>query len=209
MEIIDCMGLTCPQPVLKTRAYLLAHPDTTGFGVSVDNAAASENVKRFLENQGFEVTIDSRGERIVITAAQTCSVPGAPAASTPVQKPEFEPGRDRGEDARTLIVIARNLLGDGDAALGRKLMLNFINTLPEMGSALWRVVCLNAGVKLTIEGAETLPGLQRLVDEGVSLLVCGTCLDHYRLLESKRVGETTNMLDIVTSLQHAEKVITI
>jgi selenium metabolism protein YedF len=209
MEIIDCMGLTCPQPVLKTRAYLLAHPDTTGFSVSVDNAAASENVKRFLENQGFEVTIDSRGEQIVVSAAQTCSVPGASAASTSGPKPELEPGRERGEDARTLIVIARNLLGDGDAALGRKLMLNFINTLPEMGPALWRVVCLNAGVKLTIEGAETLPGLQRLVDQGVSLLVCGTCLDHYRLLESKRVGETTNMLDIVTSLQHAEKVITI
>lgn len=201
MELIDCMGLTCPQPVLKTRAYLLANPEAAGMNVCVDNPAAAENVKRFLENQGFEVSISQQGERIVVSGSQSCSVP----ASLPEDK--TQPGE--AEDARTLIVIARNFLGDGDAELGRKLMLNFVNTLPEMGPALWRVVCLNAGVKLTIEGAETLPGLQKLVEQGVSLLVCGTCLDHYNLLEKKQVGETTNMLDIVTSLQHAEKVITI
>jgi hypothetical protein len=38
-------------------------------------------------------------------------------------------------------------------------------------------------------------------------LVCGTCLNYYGLLEQKKVGETTNMLDIVTSLQVADKVI--
>jgi hypothetical protein len=39
--------------------------------------------------------------------------------------------------------------------------------------------------------------------------VCGTCLDHFDLLEKKQVGETTNMLDIVTALQLADKVVSI
>ncbi len=199
METIDCMGLSCPQPVLKTRGYLLAHPETTGLMVWVDNAPASENVKRFLENQGFTVTIETQGERIVVSASQGCELPMAEAPKT----------LSEAEETKTLILLSKDELGEGDSILGRKLMLNFINTLPEMGQALWRVVCLNAGVKLTIEGAETLPGLQKLVEQGVSLLVCGTCLNHYGLLEQKRVGETTNMLDIVTSLQHAEKIITI
>lgn len=199
MEPIDCMGLSCPQPVLKTRAFLLAHPDTTGLVVWVDNAPASENVKRFLENQGFTVTVETQGERIVVSASQGCELPmSVPASSA-----------SEAEEKRTLIILATDALGEGDPTLGRKLMLNFINTLPEMGPTLWRIVCLNAGVKLTTEGAETLPGLQKLVEQGVSLLVCGTCLNHYGLLEQKRVGETTNMLDIVTSLQHAEKIITI
>ena len=86
-------------------------------------------------------------------------------------------------------------------------MLNFLKTLKEMGSQLWRLVFLNSGVKLTIEGAESLPPIQELAGQGVSVLVCGTCLNHFGLLEQKKVGETTNMLDIVTSLQVAEKVI--
>ena len=93
--------------------------------------------------------------------------------------------------------------------LGAGLMLNLLNTLNEMGEALWRLVFLNSGVKLTIEGAETLPAIQHLVAHGVSVLVCGTCLNHFNLLDRKRVGETTNMLDIVTSLQLADKVISV
>jgi hypothetical protein len=79
--------------------------------------------------------------------------------------------------------------------------------LPELGNALWRIIFLNAGIKLTIEGAPTLTPLQQLEAQGVSILVCGTCLDYYRLLEKKRVGETTNMLDVVMSHQAAGKVI--
>ncbi|MBW1700249.1 MAG: DsrE family protein, partial [Deltaproteobacteria bacterium] len=65
----------------------------------------------------------------------------------------------------------------------------------------------NSGVKLTIAGAKTLPAIQQLEAQGISVLVCGTCLNHFNLLDQKRVGETTNMLDIVTSLQLADKVI--
>ena len=53
------------------------------------------------------------------------------------------------------------------------------------------------------------PAIQQLEAEGVSVLVCGTCLTHFSLLDQKRVGETTNMLDIVTSLQLADKVISL
>ena len=65
------------------------------------------------------------------------------------------------------------------------------------------------GVKLTIEGSEVLPNLKELEDSGTTILVCGTCLDHFNLLEKKQVGETTNMLDIVTAMQLADKVINV
>ena len=92
--------------------------------------------------------------------------------------------------------------------LGGKLMLNFIKTLKEMG-ALWRMVFVNEGVKLTVDGAETIEALRELEESGVSMLVCGTCLEYFGILEDKRIGETTNMLDIVTSLQVSEKIINI
>ena len=78
-----------------------------------------------------------------------------------------------------------------------------------MGPDLWRLVFVNNGVKLTIDGNEILTVLKEYEAAGLRILVCGTCLNHFNLLERKQVGETTNMLDIVTSLQLADKVISI
>jgi len=48
-----------------------------------------------------------------------------------------------------------------------------------------------------------------VLKQGLHILVCGTCLTHFNLLDKKQVGNTTNMLDIVTAMQLADKVINI
>jgi predicted peroxiredoxin len=78
-----------------------------------------------------------------------------------------------------------------------------------MGDELWRLVFVNNGVKLTIEGSDVLEDLKDYENNGLKIMVCGTCLDHFNLLDRKQVGETTNMLDIVTAMQLADKVINI
>jgi selenium metabolism protein YedF len=88
-------------------------------------------------------------------------------------------------------------------------MSSFIKTLKEMGDELWWLVFVNNGVKLTIEGSPVLEDLIEYEKNGLTILVCGTCLSHFDLLEAKKVGETTNMLDIVTAMQLADKVINI
>jgi selenium metabolism protein YedF len=196
MELLNCRGLSCPLPVTETRNFLEAHPRETEFQVLVDNPASAENVKKFLASRAFEVTVESEGADFRVRAVKGADT----ACETAVQKLI-------GEDHKTLVVIARDKLGSGDDQLGALLMLNFLKTLKEMGSTLWRLVFLNAGVKLTIDGADTLPAILELAESGVSVLVCGTCLNHFGLLEQKKVGETTNMLDIVTSMQVAEKVV--
>jgi len=106
-------------------------------------------------------------------------------------------------------MCAGDRIGFGDDALGLALMVNFLRTLKEMGDELWRLVFLNNGVKLTIDGSEVLRDLQQYEEDGLKIMVCGTCLNHFNLLERKQVGETTNMLDIVTAMQLADKVISI
>ena len=59
------------------------------------------------------------------------------------------------------------------------------------------------------EGSDVLQDLKGLEDDGLTILVCGTCLEHFKLLEKKQVGVTTNMLDVVTAMQLADKVINI
>jgi len=88
-------------------------------------------------------------------------------------------------------------------------MISFLKTLKEMGDELWRLVFVNNGVKLTVIDSEVLPILKELENDGIHILVCGTCLTHFELLDKKKVGETTNMLDIVTAMQLADKVINI
>jgi selenium metabolism protein YedF len=192
---LDCRGMACPHPVLKAKE-LVDRGDVAQMSVLVDNPAAKENVSRFLARAGYSVHVVEQGEGFEIKGERG-------AASSPCELP-VDVGQEAG---KTAVVIATECLGRGDDVLGAKLAVNFIGTLKEMGQELWRLIFLNGGVKLTAEGSAALAALRELEKEGVYILVCGTCLNHFGLLEKKQVGETTNMLDIVTALQLADKVI--
>ena len=119
------------------------------------------------------------------------------------------PATQAGEGKKTLVILATDHVGKGDDNLGGKIVINFIRTLKEMGEDLWRLVLLNGAVKLAVEGAEALPQLQELADNGLGILVCGPCLKVFNLFEKRQVGELTSMLDIITSMQMADKVISL
>lgn len=204
---INALGLVCPQPVLKTKqAVDQIHP--LHLTVRVDNEAAVENVSRFLNTRGYETTASGQGGDFTITASQTAGHGQGTKKSMEAQSAEALVEDDTPEPRQKILVfIATDRMGFGDDDLGRKLMISFIKTLGEMGDDLWRLVFVNNGVKLTITGSPVLETLQEYDRQGVSILVCGTCLSHFDLLKAKQVGDTTNMLDIVTSLQLAQKVI--
>ena len=198
MTKVDASGLSCPAPVLETKAAVEnSHPQH--IDVLVDNEPARQNVARYLESQGYRTRVEKAGEgyTVIGTAARV-----APEPKPTVTAPAVVGGK-------IMVMVSADRMGSGDDLLGAKLMANFIKTLKEMGGELWRLVFVNSGVKLTIDGAGTLEDLKGLEEEGLTILVCGTCLDYFNLLEKKQVGQTTNMLDIVTAMQLADKVITI
>ena len=196
---LDCRGLACPGPVLKTRE-VVAQETGAGLRVLVDNAAARENVSRFLGRMGYQVRVlenDGHFEVVGVrdSAAAACEV--------------TEPYAGQDQELKIAVVVGNDCMGKGDGVLGSRLMFNFLATMKELGPDLWRLIFLNGGVKLAVEGSESLPVLRELDRNGISILVCGTCLNHFGLLEKKQVGETTKMLDIVTALQLADKVISV
>lgn len=196
-EILDCRGLACPNPVLRTKE-MVERGGVAHLSVLVDNLAARENVSRFLGRVGYQVNVVQNDGHFEVTglrdeATATCEVAAPPAD----------------EECRIAVVVGTDHLGRGDDLLGSKLLFNFIGTLKELGPELWRLIFLNGGVKLAVEGSESLAALRDFERDGVQILVCGTCLNHFGLLEKKQVGETTNMLDIVTALQLADKVISV
>ena len=199
MKEIDARGLACPAPVLQAKAAL-QEPTPGGVKVVVDNPASQQNVQRFLESRGLETTLArDGGDYLVIGSGdvQPAEHP-PPAATVPA-----------GDAVKIMVMCATDRMGFGDDDLGLKLMVNFVKTLKEMGGELWRLVFVNNGVKLTIDGSPVLADLQAYEKKGLKILVCGTCLTHFDLLDAKKVGVTTNMLDIVTAMQLANKVINI
>jgi len=191
--------LACPAPVLQTKAAL-QEEQPAGVKVVVDNAASQQNVQRFLESQGFQTKLEQDGTDYLVIG--TCGA--EPHA-------RVQPSDERHTDdlKKIMVMCATDRIGFGDDALGLALMVNFLRTLKEMGNELWRLVFVNNGVKLTIDGSEVLEDLRQYETDGLKIMVCGTCLNHFNLLERKQVGETTNMLDIVTAMQLADKVINI
>lgn len=197
-NILDCRGLACPGPILQSKETIEKENPGT-ITVIVDNKAARQNVTRFLESQHFQVIAKQDGSDSHVTGTRdSCAIMEVP--------PEEKAGT---ELKKIMVMIATDRLGQGDDTLGAKLMINFLKTLKEMGEELWRLVFVNNGVQLTIGDSEALPDLKDLEENGVAILVCGTCLDHFNLLDKKQVGVTTNMLDIVTAMQVADKVINI
>lgn len=202
MSVLDCRGMPCPQPVVCCRDRLKEGKHAGEMlEVLVDNSAAAENVGNFLQGRGLAV--ETRQESPVLW--RLCAfVPAEGGGPECALSPEHaKPAEHAG---RTLVFIPTETLGRGDEGLGAKLMVNFLGSLPELGQDLWRVVLVNGGVKLTV-GGPALDKLKALAGAGCSILVCGTCLEHFGLLDKKQVGDTTNMLDIITSMQLADKVI--
>jgi len=198
MKKIDCRGMACPQPVMATKDAIEEHQKEM-IEVLVDNKASRENVSRFLKSQGWTVSVKEAREGVycITGAPPTCEIVHEE------KKPESS------NVQKILVFIPTDVFGSGSEELGRGLMKNFISTLKEMGADLWRIVLVNAGVKLSSKDSPVLQDLKALEDTGVDILVCGTCLDYFTLMDSKAVGHTTNMLDIVTSMQVATKVIRI
>jgi selenium metabolism protein YedF len=204
---IDGRGLACPQPVLKTKQAVDQGPPQQ-MTVRVDNEAAVENVSRFLGTRGYYTTVSGRGDDFIISASlpENAGKTDDPAGVTGAG-PAVSDATDAEESRKILVLMATDRMGFGDDELGKKLMVSFVNTLGEMGNDLWRLVFVNNGVKLTITDSPVLEILRQYEKQGISILVCGTCLSHFDLLGAKQVGDTTNMLDIVTSMQLAGKVI--
>jgi selenium metabolism protein YedF len=197
--IIDCRGLACPAPVLRAKETI--EREAVDFLVMlVDNEAARENVSRFLSRSGYAVRLEEwEGAQAVVGERSGAAGEGpAEPAVAPIKA-----------TSKIMVLAGSDRLGRGDEFLGQRLMVNFLGTLKEMGRELWTLVLLNSGVKLACTGSEVLTALRELEAAGVQVLVCGTCLNHFKLLEEKKVGETTNMLDIVTHMQMADKVVAV
>jgi len=179
--------------------------------IIVDNEAARENVVRFLRFTGaVDPVVASQGSVHVITASVTPamrekSLGGAPA-----------PARDEGEQsdlpqkfAGKTIFLSSDQIGRGDETLGRLLMWGLLHTIGELQRPPRTIVFMNSGVRLAAQQEEAIELLRTIESRGVQLLVCGTCLDYFHLVDKLRVGRISNMYEIAEKFLAPEDVVTL
>ncbi len=188
---IDARGLDCPQPVILTRKAIESGEKT--LKVLVDSDAAKENVGRLGEKFGFSVDIAKDGKDFVLKLNKSVE-------KNVENKASVEP---------SVIFISSETVGRGDEELGRVLIKSLIYTLTEKDIKPKKIIFMNSGVKLTIEGSPVLENLQKIESAGTEILICGTCLDFFQLKEKVSVGNISNMYDIVDSFIQADKVIAV
>ncbi|GAH09857.1 unnamed protein product, partial [marine sediment metagenome] len=92
---------------------------------------------------------------------------------------------------------------------GKILIRAFFPTLLETEPQPNKLIFMNSGVKLTVEGSEVIDPLKKIENEGMEILVCGTCLDFFNLKDKIKVGHISNMFEIVDSLINSDKILSI
>lgn len=189
MKTIDCSGKSCPLPVIETKKALEESP-LNALAVIVDNPISRENVMRFLQSQGFTVTVMEEAGKHRIEAARS----GVAEQSAAAEK-------------KVLVFIDGETVGRGSEELGSILMRSFLITLKELNPLPWRIIFINSGVKLAVEESPYLEPLNALATIGIEILCCGTCLDYYKLKEKLKVGRISNMFEIASSFTEATNII--
>lgn len=64
MKKIDARGLSCPEPVILTRAALAGGEKE--YEVLVDNNTSKENVTRYARHQGYQVSVSEQDGEYVL-----------------------------------------------------------------------------------------------------------------------------------------------
>lgn len=193
---IDCRGLACPQPVILTKNALSGSP--AELTVVVDNLAAKENVTKFASANGYGVSIEPAEGFYRLRLVAGAKVVGA-----------ISPAESVSATDAAVILLTRNTLGSGSEELGTVLMKAFFVSLLELPQQPRAIMLLNSGVYLAAENSPVLAELQELSQRGVSVMVCGTCLDYFSLKEKLAVGSVTNMYSILTELTGPGRAITL
>ena len=198
---VNAMGDACPIPVVK---MLNAMKELNGAGTVqtlVDNKTAVENLTRLAESKGCAIETEQLGEkeyRVTITVGEGAELPDSAdgICTVPSDRPD-----------NTVVVVSADHMGEGDEALGKILLKGFLFALTQQETLPKTILFYNSGAFVTCEGSASLEDLKKLEEQGVEILTCGTCLNHYGLTDSLKVGEVTNMYVIAETMAGAAKIV--
>lgn len=204
-KAVDARGMACPLPVVNAKKAAEEMHAGDVLTVLVDNEIAVQNLQKFANHKGYQVSGEKLAENEYAVKMQITSGEMQPAQEAD-EKEEISCTPDTKKKGM-VVVLSANVMGTGEEKLGKALMKAFVFALTRQDVLPETILCYNTGAYLTCEGADTLEDLKSLEAEGVNIMTCGTCLDFYEMKEKLAVGSVTNMYEIVETMENAGKLI--
>lgn len=207
IKLVNAMGDACPIPVVKTKNAI---KELNGAGIVetlVDNEIAVQNLTKMAQQKNYGVRSEKLGDneyRVIMSIGEAEGEADSSAADLPDKLPDC---RLDARKSNTVVVVSSYYMGVGNDELGAALMKGFIYALSQQDELPATILFYNGGAKLTCEEAPTLEDLKSLEAQGVEILTCGTCLNHYGLTDKLQVGGVTNMYVIAEKMTQAAKLI--
>ena len=91
--------------------------------------------------------------------------------------------------------------------LGKVLVNGFLNAALSLPHKKCSIILISNGVKLAVTGSYALEVLGKLRECGFSVLICGTCLDYFKIRDKVQVGTVSNAHEIMGRMTGASRVI--
>lgn len=202
-KTVNAMGDACPIPVVKTKNAIKELGAEGGIVETlVDNEIAVQNLTKMANQKGYHIQsekLEQNKYRVIMTI-------GTETAAEQEEKNEVVCLPDSRAN-NIVVVISSSCMGEGDDELGAVLMKGFLYAISQQDQLPTTMLFYNGGAKLTCEDAPTLEDLKSLEAQGVEILTCGTCLNHYGLTEKLQVGTVTNMYVIAEKMTQASLII--
>jgi selenium metabolism protein YedF len=207
--LIDARGLGCPKPVILAEEAL-SGMDEGMVNILVDNEASVKNLTRFASKSGFysEDTKEDGYWKVRIVKGYPCKVSAGQAVPGNLQEalPEATRPPDEIIVKDVLLIIGSDTMGK-DETLGKILMKGFFETIKVTKEIPHTIFFLNAAVKLTTTDEDMITILKDLEKMGVEIFSCGTCLKHYDLEKTLKVGFRGTTNHIVEGIKDFKKTV--
>lgn len=202
MKLVDTRGQLCPAPIISAKKALRTIPDGESFIILTDNLISYNNLLRFLHDNKAEVIserLDDRWELKVTKNGDAKEMPDPEEYCAP-DVVHFEKGN-------FIVAVSSDTMGEGDALLGSLLIANFIKAVKDLDILPSKIIFYNGGVKLAVNDSPVIDHLRQLEKMGVGIILCSTCVNHYRISDRIGTGTQGNMFTIVQDLANASKIL--
>jgi tRNA 2-thiouridine synthesizing protein A len=196
---VNAQGLACPQPVVLAKKALdeLIEGEVV---VLVDSENARDNVARMAAGQGCSVVVTegSGGFSLLIKKKAGAQVPHDQSCAVVC---------DTGAAAGEIVYLFDADYIGSNMELGKVLVNGFLNAALSLPHTRCAIILLSNAVRLATNGSYAAEVLAKLVEKGFRILICGTCLDFFKIRPDVKVGTISNALEIMQAMTGAAKII--
>ncbi|OPA72496.1 selenium metabolism protein [Campylobacter pinnipediorum subsp. caledonicus] len=194
---LDCRGLVCPEPVIRTKQQLEQIKDGDKLEILVNEKAPFENISRFLNSQQQEFVVEN------LNGNEKKIVLNKKAKITDINISDY----DCNLSLKNKKVIYLNEDRAGSGVVGEVLLSKLLGAFLQVDNKPYAVLCVNNAVKMTTNRASaSFEVLKKFQSIGVEVLSCGSCLEAYGLVDKLGVGKISNAYEIVDLLSNYEMI---